>query len=87
VAFPLCYLLSQGDCSLFIALLYSLCRSGVVISIAMAAGLASASRILMAGKPPVGTDYWQELSRAPLTIAFLIETAILSGCAVSVGGE
>ena len=57
VAFPLCYLLSQGDCSLFIALSYSLCCSGVVISTAMAAGLASASRILMARKPPIKTNY------------------------------
>jgi hypothetical protein len=87
VAFPLCYLLSQGDCSLFIALLYSLCRSGVAISTAMAAGLAWASRILMAGKPPIGTDYRQELSRAPLTTAFLIETVVLFGRAVSAGGE
>ena len=53
----------------------------------MAAGLASASRILMARKPPVGTDYRQELSRAPLTAAFLIETAVLSSRAVSTGGE
>ena len=53
----------------------------------MAAGLASASRILMARKPPVGTDYRQELSRAPLTAAFLTETAVLSGYAVSTGGE
>jgi hypothetical protein len=53
----------------------------------MAAGLASASRILMAGKPPVRTDYRQELSRAPLTAAFLTETAVLSGRAVSTGGE
>ena len=68
VAFPLCYLLSQGDCSLFIALSYSLCRSGVAISTAMAAGLASVSSIQMAGKPPVGTDCRQELSRAPLLL-------------------
>jgi hypothetical protein len=38
------------------------------ISTAMAAGLASASIILMAGKPPVGTDCRQELSRAPLLL-------------------
>jgi hypothetical protein len=53
----------------------------------MAAGLASASRILMARKPPVRTNCRQELSRAPLTTAFLIETAVLSGRAVSAGGE
>ena len=70
-----------------IALLYSLRRSGVAISIAMAAGLASASRILMAGKPPIRTDCRQELSRAPLTTAFLTETAVLSSRAVSMGGE
>ena len=60
---------------------------GAVISIAMAAGLASVSSILMAGKPPIRTDCRQELSRAPLTTAFLIETAVLSGRAVSIGGE
>jgi hypothetical protein len=53
---------------LFIALSYSLRRSGVAISTAMAAGLASVSSILMAGKPPVGTDCRQELSRAPLLL-------------------
>jgi hypothetical protein len=53
----------------------------------MVAGLASASRILMAGKPPVGTDYRQELSYALLTAAFLTETTVLSGRAVSAGGE
>jgi hypothetical protein len=41
---------------LFIALSYSLRRSSVIISIAMAAGLASVPSILMARKPPVGTD-------------------------------
>jgi hypothetical protein len=41
---------------------------GAVISTAMAAGLASVSSILMAGKPPVGTNYRQELSRAPLLL-------------------
>jgi hypothetical protein len=82
-----CAILSQGEYSLSIALSYSLRRSGVAISTAMAAGLASASRILMAGKPPVGTDCRQELSRAPLTTAFLTETAVLSGRAVSAGGE
>ena len=79
--------MSQGDYSLSIALSYSLRRSGVAISIAMAAGLASVSSILMAGKPPVGTNYRQELSRAPLTAAFLTGTAVLSGHAVSPGGE
>jgi hypothetical protein len=34
----------------------------------MAAGLALVSSILMAGKPPIRTDYWQELSRAPLLL-------------------
>ena len=68
-------------------MLYSLCRSGVVISIAIVAGLALVSSILIAGKPPIGTNYRQELSRAPLTTAFLIETAVLSGRAVSMGGE
>ena len=63
-----CAILSQGEYSLSIALSYSLRRSGVAISTAMAAGLALASRILMARKPPVGTDYWQELSRAPLLL-------------------
>ena len=41
---------------LFIALSYSLRRSGVTISIAMAAGLALVPSILMAGKPPIGTN-------------------------------
>jgi hypothetical protein len=68
VAFPLCYLLSQEDYSLFIALSYSLCRSGVTISIAMAAGLALVSSIQMARKPPIGTNCRQELSRAPLLL-------------------
>jgi hypothetical protein len=53
----------------------------------MAAGLASVSNILMAGKPLVGTNCRQELSYAPLTAAFLIETAILSDRAVFIGGE
>ena len=53
----------------------------------MAVGLALVSSILMAGKPPIRTDYRQELSRAPLTTAFLTETAVLSGRAVSMGGE
>jgi hypothetical protein len=53
----------------------------------MAAGLASVSSILIARKPPIGTDCRQELSRAPLTTTFLIETTILSSRAVSIGGE
>jgi hypothetical protein len=39
------------------------------ISTAMAAGLASVSSILIARKPPVRTDYRQELSRAPLLLS------------------
>jgi hypothetical protein len=42
---------------------------GAVISTAMAAGLALVSSILMAGKPPIGTDCRQELSRAPLLLS------------------
>jgi cation transport ATPase len=83
VVFPLYYLLSQRDCSLFIALLYSLCYSSVIISIAIVVGLALVSSILIAGKPLIRTNYWQELSRAPLTTAFLIGTTVLSSYAVS----
>jgi len=61
-------ILSQGEYSLSIALLYSLCRNSVAISTAMAAGLALVSSIQMARKPPIGTNYRQELSYAPLLL-------------------
>ena len=53
----------------------------------MAAGLASVFSILMAGKPLIRTNCRQELSYAPLTTTFLTGTAVLSGHAVSAGGE